>query len=489
MFHLLKQVLMQVLVRSNVLIRGVFARYLRPTCSETKLPFWFWTRLTPRSFLSGMLTTNRRTMVRASRRLGKVGYAFLLLVLLHASGFLFTMSMLQVNSRKSCRLQLPDSLTATWVGTRTEFFSAHWSSHKARNAALYLCIGMRHVPVLRSVTYHILFCPDVIYDARYDELFQVPSVCVTHKCLDRFGRSHYIYAEFVLKTYDKILSVQLSPPTPTTGGKIAVLLEPRVNPLYEYTVKQVMQTLGETWALHLFVSTKNEREVRRMFDVKADGKGKHILITTLAEFGLDDMSILGNRIQSAFSAHEVLYHTIPSEHILWFQLDVLMRAPPHDQWLQYAYVGSEWQYCQFPKCGLRCPAVCGGGNSGLSLRRKSSLLTVATRGTLPEGLWGSNSNHSLGDMDGHFSSDELHDNSKHRWFEDDLQISYKLSKLGILPPGNIPPRFAISQALPSEGLCTVSPAGMHKPWMTPWIDPHDIIWLLEAPFIALENPK
>lgn len=385
------------------------------------------------------------------------------------------------------------SSTSTWARMRTKAFTAQWRSHKLRNAILYMCISVRKVPVLSELTYYVLMCPDVIYDVRYDELFDVPDVCFTHNCLMRLGRSHYIYAEFVLKTHGRVIALNVTPPVPTPKGKIAVLLEPRMHPLFEYTVKQVMITLGPTWALQLFVSSVNEKQVRKMFEIRKGGLGENILLTRLDTFGLDDMGRLGNRIQSAFSAHEALYKSIPSEHILWFQIDVLLRDAPHLDWLGYAYVGSEWHGCEYPDCGKgTCKAVCGGGNSGLSLRRKSKLLLVATRGTLPEDLWGKEnrahpSYQTNTDLNAHFVSDELHDNSLDGWFEDDLQISYKLSKLGQLPPGNIPPRFAISQAIPNEGLCRVSPTGMHKPWMTPWIDPRDIVWLLDGPYKALKH--
>ena len=379
----------------------------------------------------------------------------------------------------------PKSFRSTWVQTRTELFIVRWRSHKLRNAALYICISTRNVPVLRYITYHLLICPDVIYDTRYDILFDVPEVCITHGCLKRFGSSHHIYAEFVIKTHAHVSSMNITPPLPTPGGKIAVLLEPRPHPLYEYTVKQVLATLGPGWALQLLVSSENEKLVRQLFDVRKGGLGENIIITSLTSFGLDAMSRLGNRVQSAFSAHEVLYNTIPSEHIFWFQIDVLLRDSPHSNWLKHAYVGSEWHGCEFPTCEeANCAAVCGGGNSGLSLRRKSKLLLVASRGILPDDLWGVEQQRRVkwDSRSANFASDDLHDNSEDGWFEDDLQISFKLKKLGQLPPGDIPPRFAISQALPNGNICRISPVGMHKPWMTPWIDPRVIIWLLEAPF-------
>ena len=91
------------------------------------------------------------------------------------------------------------------------------------------------------------------------------------------------------------------------------------------------------------------------------------------------MSKYGNRAQSAFSAHERMYAEIKGEHILWFQVDVVMRSQVKPEWLEYAYVGAEWPGCEYPTCSpVTCTNICGGGNSGLSLRRKSKLLQVAT---------------------------------------------------------------------------------------------------------------
>ena len=98
------------------------------------------------------------------------------------------------------------------------------------------------------------------------------------------------------------------------------------------------------------------------------------------------------------------------------------------------------------------------------------MLRVATRGKLPEHIWGVESNCTqkscvfidFTDSNAQFVSDEMHDTSKTHWFEDDLQLSHKLLKLGFLP-GQIPQRFALDQALSMESLCETSPSGLHKP--------------------------
>ena len=278
------------------------------------------------------------------------------------------------------------------------------------------------------------------------------------------------------------MKTEIRPPKPSRDGMIAVIVEPRRHPLLEYTVKQVLTTLGPSWSLQMFVSSENEFIVRKAFDVSKGGAGENILIERLGDFGLDNLGDLGNRAQSALSAHEKLYLAIPSEHIFWFQVDVVLRGPVPSDLLTYAYIGSEWQGCQHPGCTpMSCSRVCSGGNSGVSLRRRSKLLRVATKGSLPEELWGKGC--TTGST--YFVDDELHNNSLTKWFEDDLQISFKLSRLNMLPPGNVLSRFAVGEALPKEGFGKLGPVGLHKPWLTPWIPPEAIFKMLEKPLFDI----
>lgn len=387
---------------------------------------------------------------------------------------------------------------ANWMSKQSMSFSMRWRNHKYRNVMVYACIVTRNVVIARRLVQYFLTCPSVFYDPRYEQLFSVPYFCFSHACLEPFGKAHFVYAEFVLETFEAITSQTISPVEPTADGKIAVLVEPREHPLLEYTIKQVMLTLGPGWSLQLFLSSANEFLVRDRLQIHTGGIGEKIVITPLGHFGLDEMSKYGNRVQSAFSAHEKMYAEIRSENILWFQVDVVMRSQVQSQWLQYAYVGAEWPGCEYPKCSaVTCSKVCSGGNSGLSLRRKSKIVRVATRGKLPENLWGHQTQQyadphfiQVVDKTGYFASDHLHDNSKTKWFEDDLQISYKMSKLNLLPPAEVPPAFAIGQALPyflrlessSHDVHSKVPAGMHKPWLTPLMDPEIITELLQMPY-------
>ena len=433
--------------------------------------------------LSRLLSTRKRAYTRRKHSV------YLILILSYLSFQVFTARVVQLAPKpvkKNCGLEaLP------WVSERTVKFTHKWTNHKTRNAAAYLCVSTRKCPLLNALVYRLLVCPDVFYEDRHEKLFEVPALCIRHSCLKRFGRSHYVYAEFILSTFEPVTRESIQPPRPTPNGKIAVIVEPRKHPLLEYTIKQVMTTLGQTWSLQLFVSDENEDWIRHRLQIHGGGCGENIVVTSLAMFGLNEMSRFSNKVQSAFSAHSSMYEAIRSEHILWFQVDVVLRAKPQPDWLQFAYIGSEWHGCEYPTCSVHnCDKVCGGGNSGLSLRRRSKLQAIATRGHLPEYLWGRSSRRYTSvhvqhyfDHDACFESDEFRDNSVTRWFQDDLQLSFKLSKLALLPPANVSRHFAIGEALPkNESVLEVNPSGMHKPWSTPWIHPEIIMELLSEPF-------
>jgi len=244
-----------------------------------------------------------------------------------------------------------------------------------------------------------------------------------------------------------------------------------------------MSTLGPGWSLQLFVSSENEIHVREVLEIEEGKSGQHVVVTRLNTFGLDNMGYSGNYVQSAFSAHEAMYLALKGEYILWFQVDVVLRHSPPLQFLQQSYVGSEWQSCEPPCDPVKCKGVCGGGNSGLSLRRRSKLLPIATKGKLPEDLWGIPPVGESLRRTGYFEDDAFHNNSISRWFEDDLQLSFKLSLSGSLPSGDMQSRFAIGEALPKMNDEWADPCGMHKTWMTPSIPPAVIDQLFQVPFL------
>jgi hypothetical protein len=283
-----------------------------------------------------------------------------------------------------------------------------------------------------------------------------------------------VYAEFVSKTYDRVMSEKFHPARPTSNGKVAVMVEPRQSFLFEYVVRQVMSTLGNDWSLQLFVSAENVQHVESMFKLRNGGELEHVIVSSLSRF---EISPLSQRTQSALSAHSELYHAIVGEHIFWFQLDVIVRHFVPKRMLERAFVGSEFSNCEFPYCEPEhCRSLCGGGNSGLSLRRKSKMLKIANAGALPNSLWGVGG--AKGDC---FASDVLHDNSQKKWFEDDLLFAEKLNTLGLLPYGEdaMQQEFALGESLGDDSQ-KLDPVGLHRIWLVPLMDPLVIISLLSS---------
>ena len=162
-----------------------------------------------------------------------------------------------------------------WIDERTKHFAKRWSNHKARNIFIYGWLATRRLPTVKYAIQYFPLCPKVFYSELYDKLFEVPPVCITHACLRHLGESHYLYLEFVYKTFDAVAASKLIPPIPSRDGNIAVLFEPRERPLLESTVKQVMRTVGEDWTCKV-VSDKNINYVRQKMNVYDSGS-KHIL--------------------------------------------------------------------------------------------------------------------------------------------------------------------------------------------------------------------
>ena len=356
-------------------------------------------------------------------------------------------------------------------------------SHKVFNAISYTCIFVAHFPVVRSLIYSLLTCPEVFLERSWRTIFSVPYICVSHSCLSAYGRSHFIYADFVVQTFERVMALNIRPKMLTEDAKVAVLLEPRKLPLLEYTIKQVLSTLGDDWGLQVFASRENFQHLTRRLEIYPGGCGQFIKLVDMAVFGFSPSDFRDNKLQSALSLHSRLYEEIVGEHILWFQVDVIMRKSIAPYLLSWSYVGSEWRDCTLASC-MACRKVCGGGSSGLSLRRKSAFLRIATNGSLPHNVWGRDNQRIdvIKERNGqYFRSDALYNHTGEKWFEDDLVISAKLQSLGKLPSSSAQREFAVGEVVPSSEL-SPDPIGLHKPWLSVGIDPSTVMGLLAKPY-------
>lgn len=146
----------------------------------------------------------------------------------------------------------------------------------------------------------------------------------------------------------------------TGHNKTAVLIEPRPTTLIELVIKNFMYFLHEDWNLMVICGNKNKKYILHL----AEMIGEIIII----DLKVDNLVI--SEYNSLCLSSE-LYDYIPTEHMLFFQLDTLLRKPIADDYLKYAYVGAPW------RSDLQWFHMTNGiGNGGLSLRRKSYMLSI-----------------------------------------------------------------------------------------------------------------
>jgi hypothetical protein len=146
----------------------------------------------------------------------------------------------------------------------------------------------------------------------------------------------------------------------TGHNKTAVLIEPREDHLIELVIKNFMYFLHKDWSLMIICGNKNKDYISNLSKMIGD-----VIIVNL------EMDDLTKSQYNELCLSPNLYNLIPTENMLFFQLDTLLRKPITDDYLTYAYVGAPWRkdLCWFDETN-------GIGNGGLSLRRKSYMISI-----------------------------------------------------------------------------------------------------------------
>ncbi len=140
----------------------------------------------------------------------------------------------------------------------------------------------------------------------------------------------------------------------------AVIIEPRNHKDLEIICKNVMYYLNESdsdvkWGLKIYHGNKNKEFVNNFtkdWDVQ------------LENLEVDDLSgILYNNMLKTTK----FWNTIPTENVLIFQTDTILRRFGIDEFISYNYVGAPWTRYREGK---------NVGNGGLSFRKKSRMLDI-----------------------------------------------------------------------------------------------------------------
>ncbi|MBN2322398.1 MAG: hypothetical protein JXQ30_01590 [Spirochaetes bacterium] len=197
---------------------------------------------------------------------------------------------------------------------------------------------------------------------------------VAKKIVEKRGIARLFGYNFILplnkeKKWDAFLRLtdRLVPdPGPRVGTKkdrCAVVVELRRHPHLSYVLRNVAYFLGESWRIHIFCGLDNEEFVREI----VQGWGG-VSITNLGRknYSKEDYSRL--LLSCTF------WRGIEAEHVLIFQTDSILRRRGIEEFLRYDYVGAPWLSPDTPDTG---------GNGGLSLRRKSVMLSILKSGPPP----------------------------------------------------------------------------------------------------------
>ena len=144
----------------------------------------------------------------------------------------------------------------------------------------------------------------------------------------------------------------------------AVIVEPRNHKDLEIICKNVIYYLNESdsdkkWGLKIYHGNKNKQFVE---DFTQNWNN-----VQLENLGIDDLSgILYNDMLKTTK----FWESIPTENVLIFQTDTILRRFGIDEFISYNYVGAPWIRFREGKIV---------GNGGLSFRKKSRMLEITNQ--------------------------------------------------------------------------------------------------------------
>jgi hypothetical protein len=145
--------------------------------------------------------------------------------------------------------------------------------------------------------------------------------------------------------------------------KCAVIVEARPHPHLGYVMRNVMHFLDDSWGLCVVHGGENRTFVEEL----VRGWGDVMLI----DAGVASIDTEGfNELLTRPSFWEQL----PSETILMFQTDSILRRRGIDAFLEFDYVGAPWMHALLSRDDTG-PV----GNGGLSLRKKRAMLEILAR--------------------------------------------------------------------------------------------------------------
>jgi hypothetical protein len=139
----------------------------------------------------------------------------------------------------------------------------------------------------------------------------------------------------------------------------AVIVEPRKHPALSFVLHNVAMNLSSDWKILVFHGKENKEYVSDIIE-KMEDSSRFLTPIQL------DVANLSFEQYNAVLMSQAFYRCIPTETLLIFQTDTMILEPAQlQEFLSYDYVGAPWKSGHV-------------GNGGLSLRKKSKMITVIT---------------------------------------------------------------------------------------------------------------
>jgi hypothetical protein len=139
----------------------------------------------------------------------------------------------------------------------------------------------------------------------------------------------------------------------------AVIVEPRKHPALSFVLQNFARNLSKDWKILVFHGKDNKDYVYDIIEKMEDP------LRFLTPIQLD-VTNLSFEQYNAVLMSQAFYRCIPTETLLIFQTDTMILEPAQlEEFLSYDYVGAPWKTGHV-------------GNGGLSLRKKSKMITVIT---------------------------------------------------------------------------------------------------------------
>jgi hypothetical protein len=139
----------------------------------------------------------------------------------------------------------------------------------------------------------------------------------------------------------------------------AVIVEPRRHPALSFVLQNFTAHLPKDWKILIFHGKDNKEFVHKIVEGMEDPSR----FLEPIQLDIDNLTLFQyNKVLMS----QAFYQCIPTETILIFQTDTMILEPLQlQEFLSYDYVGAPWKTGHV-------------GNGGLSLRKKSKMITIIT---------------------------------------------------------------------------------------------------------------